>query len=77
MKKATIQLDTLTCPSCSLKIEKAVKGLDGVDKESVTVSFNTSKVKFNFDSEIIPMKDVEQAIFKLGYDVKKAQEREI
>ena len=32
MQKATIQLETLTCPSCMLKIEGAVKSIDGVDK---------------------------------------------
>jgi copper chaperone CopZ len=30
MKQATIQLETLTCPSCMQKIENAVKSLDGV-----------------------------------------------
>jgi copper chaperone len=45
MQKATIQLETLTCPSCMLKIEGAVKSIDGVDKDSLNVSFNTSKVK--------------------------------
>ena len=29
MKSATIQLETLTCPSCMLKIEGALKNLDG------------------------------------------------
>ena len=33
----------------STKIDKAVKALDGVDKESVKVMFNSSKVKLNFD----------------------------
>jgi len=40
MQKATIQLETLTCPSCIQKIENAVKSLEGVDKESVNVLFN-------------------------------------
>ena len=77
MKKATIQLDTLTCPSCSLKIEGAVKMLDGIAKETVSVSFNTSKVKLNFDDEKIQLKEIENAITKLGYDVKKSQEKDI
>ena len=42
-EKATIQLETLVCPSCSQKINNGVKALDGIDKESVNVSFNTSK----------------------------------
>ena len=35
MKSATIQLETLTCPSCMQKIEGALKALDGVDKDTV------------------------------------------
>ncbi len=73
MKSATIQLETLTCPSCMLKIEGALKGLDGIDKDSATVSFNTSKVKLNFDEDKVSIEDIEGAITKLGYDVIKSK----
>lgn len=73
MHKATIQLETLTCPSCIQKIENATKGLDGVDKESVKVMFNSSKLKLDFDSEKLLVEDVEKAITALGYEVKKSQ----
>ncbi|MEL7637220.1 MAG: cation transporter [Anaerolineaceae bacterium] len=73
MQKATIQLETLTCPSCAMKIENATKSLDGVDKESVEVLFNSSKLKFNFDDEKVKVEEVENAITKLGYEVKKSQ----
>lgn len=73
MKKATIQLETLTCPSCMLKIEGAVKALDGIDKESINVSFNTSKVKLNFDEEKVSLEEIEKAITAVGYEVKKSQ----
>mgnify|MGYP003611522903 FL=1 len=73
MKNATIQLDTLTCPSCVQKIENATKSMSGVDKESVKVLFNSSKVKFDFDDEKLSVEDVEKAITALGYDVKKSQ----
>ncbi|NLN47572.1 MAG: heavy-metal-associated domain-containing protein [Clostridiales bacterium] len=73
MHKATIQLGTLTCPSCMQKIDKAVKSLEGVDKESVNVSFNTSKVKLNFDGEKVGIEEIEKTITALGYDVKKSQ----
>ena len=73
MKNATIQLDTLTCPSCVLKIENATKSMNGVVKESVKVLFNSSKVKFDFDDEKLTVEDVEKAITALGYDVKKSQ----
>ena len=35
MKNATIQLGTLTCPSCIQKIEYAAKSFYGEDKASV------------------------------------------
>ena len=73
MKKATIKLETLTCPSCVLKIENATKSLDGVDKESVKVMFNSSKVKLDFDHEKLSVEDIEKAITALGYEVKKSQ----
>lgn len=73
MKKAVIQLEALTCPSCVLKIEGATKALNGVDKDSVQVLFNSSKLKFNFDADKIVIEDVEQAITKLGYEVIKSQ----
>ena len=73
MKTATIQLETLTCPSCVLKIEGALKSLEGVDKDSIKVLFNSSKAKFSFDDEKLSVQKVEKAITDLGYDVKKSQ----
>ena len=76
MKTATIQLETLTCPSCVLKIENAAKSLDGVEKESVKVLFNSSKAKFDFDDEKLSVDNAEKAITALGYEVKKSQVKE-
>ncbi|NLX93562.1 MAG: heavy-metal-associated domain-containing protein [Clostridiales bacterium] len=73
MKKAIIQLEPLTCPSCVQKIEGATKSLDGVEKESVNVLFNSSKAKFDFDDEKISIEEIVKAITALGYDVKKTQ----
>lgn len=73
MQKATIQLEPLACPSCSLKIEGATKSLNGVDKDSVKVLFNASKVKLDFDDSKISIQDVEKAITTLGYEVIKSQ----
>lgn len=73
MKKATIQLEPLVCPSCTQKIEKAVKGLKGVDIDSVKVMFNASKVKLQFDQEQVSIKQVQNSITSLGFEVKKVQ----
>ncbi|MFA5651158.1 MAG: heavy-metal-associated domain-containing protein [Proteiniphilum sp.] len=69
MKKATIQLETLTCPSCIQKIEGALKNVDGVDKESVNVRFNASKTVVHFDEEKTSIEQIEEAITRMGYPV--------
>lgn len=73
MKSAITQLESLACPSCMQKIEKAVKSLVGVDKESVKVLFNSSKVKLDFDDERLQISQIENAITALGYEVVKSQ----
>ncbi len=73
MQKATLQLETLSCPSCMQKIENAVKGLNGINKESLKVLFNSSKVKVDFDSETLTIGDIEKAIEDLGYPVIKSK----
>lgn len=71
MQKAVIQLDTLTCPSCALKIEGAVKSLEGINRDSVSVLFNSSKVKVDFDETKVSVNQIGEVITKLGYDVLK------
>lgn len=75
MKRADIELETLTCPSCLQKIENAVKGLSGIDQESIKVRFNASKVRLNFNEDTINIEDIEKAIKNLGYEVKKSRVR--
>lgn len=77
MKKATIQLETLTCPSCLQKIESGVKNLDGVEKEQINVLFNASKVKVQFDDSKTSVEDIEQTIEDLGYGVIKTKVSEV
>ena len=77
MQKATIQLETLTCPSCMQKIENGVKSLEGVNKESLKVLFNSSKVRVEFDDEKVSIEDIENVIDKLGYEIIKSQVKKI
>ena len=73
MKSATIQLETLACPSCMQKIEGAVKKLDGIDQDTLKVSFNSSRVRVDFEEEKVSIKEIEDAIIKVGYDVEKSK----
>ena len=74
MQKATLTLETLSCPSCLQKIENAVKGLTGIDKDSVKVLFNSSKVKAAFDSNKTSGNAISETIQKLGYEVQSVKE---
>jgi len=73
MHKANIQLETLTCPSCLQKIENAVGSLKGIDKDSLKVMFNASRVKVNFNDEESSIEEIEKAIQDLGYEVKRSR----
>lgn len=77
MKKATIQLETLACPSCVQKIEKAITSLNGVDKDSVQILFNASKAKLEFNEESVSIEEIEAAIASMGYEVKKTQVKDL
>lgn len=72
MKKASIQLEQLACPSCMQKINNAVKSVNGVVTDSVNVMFNASKVKVDFDDSQTSIDEIEKSITKMGYEIIKS-----
>ena len=44
-----------------------------MEKDSVKVMFNASKVKVNFDESVTPIENIENAIENLGYPVTKSK----
>lgn len=69
MKKVTMQLEQLVCPTCAQKIETALKNASGV--EAVTVLFNSSKAKVQYDEEKTERETLAAVVRNLGYDVLK------
>lgn len=67
IKMIKFQLETLTCPSCIQKIEGILKKEQGVEK--VKVLFNSSKVKIEYDDEVVTSKRLKELIEKVGYPV--------
>lgn len=67
MKKAVLQLETLTCPTCIKKIETALSKMNGV--ADVKVLFNASKAKVDFEETVVSADDLQQTVEKLGYEV--------
>lgn len=75
MSKAILTLETLTCPSCMQKIEAAVKQVSGVKADTIKISFNSSKLKVDFDEQLTNAEQIKQAIEKIGYPVLKTKVR--
>ncbi|GGP13983.1 heavy-metal-associated domain-containing protein [Oceanobacillus neutriphilus] len=71
MEKVTIQLESLTCPSCIQKIESAVRKQQGVGK--VSVLFNASKVKAEIDNKETNADKLTGVIENLGYTVENTK----
>ncbi|MCX2667297.1 cation transporter, partial [Leuconostoc mesenteroides] len=44
-----------------------------VDKDSIKVLFNSSKVKVDFDSAVTSIEEIQKAIENVGYPVLKAK----
>lgn len=67
MKKVSIQLEELGCPSCVKKIETALKKQEGVGE--VNILFNSSKAKVEYDENVIEPDKIAKIINDLGYEV--------
>ena len=77
MKQTTIKLETLTCPSCVLKIELGLNSIEGVNNETVKVMFNASKVKVQFEESKTSLTEITDSIENLGYKVQSASSKNI
>lgn len=67
MKDITLNLETLGCPACGMKIEKGLEKTTGVT--SAEVLFNASKAKISFDETKTDVEKVVQTVTTLGYEV--------
>lgn len=83
MNKETFIVDGMTCASCVLNVENAVKKLDGI--ESAVVNLTTEKMSVDFDSEKVSPEMIAAAVSDAGYEAhvfvegqeKSQEEREI
>lgn len=67
IKTVRFQLETLTCPSCITRIESVLNKEPGVEK--VKVLFNSSKVKIEYDEEIVSSDRLAEVIEKVGFPI--------
>ena len=71
MKKALFEIEPLTCPSCTKKIEGALNKMAGI--VSTRVLFNLGKVRVEFDEAYIDIGQLEKLLRKLRYSITAAK----
>ena len=69
MNKKALKIEGMTCSACSNRVERFVKKLDGI--EEANVNFATETLNISFDPNKLSINDVENAVVKAGYGVKK------
>ncbi|MGT2906682.1 heavy metal translocating P-type ATPase [Streptococcus dentiloxodontae] len=65
MRQETFVVDGMTCASCVINVENAVKKLDGI--ESATVNLTTEKMSVSYDDAKLSEESIEQAVAAAGY----------
>ncbi len=68
--KTILRSQELSCPSCVAKIEKALKGVRGV--EQATVHFNTGRIEVEHDPEQAEAQALVDAVRSAGYEARVA-----
>jgi len=70
-KEATIPVAGMTCAACVRKVEKALKGIPGV--EDCTVNLSAGKAGVVYDPEVCELPAMADRIREIGYEVPNAR----
>lgn len=62
-----LKVEGMTCGHCKNAVEKAVKAIPGVSSAEVTLEDNT--VTINFDTHVVGLEAIKNAIVEAGYQV--------
>ncbi len=67
----TLHIEGMTCTHCQNKIERKLRGLDGV--ESVRVSYTKGTADITYRAEIVSLANLKEAVRSAGYRVSPAK----
>ncbi len=65
--RQTLRIDGMHCASCVASVEKALKGIDGVQNATVNLATETAQVTFN--PKYVSLADFVMAVDNVGYEV--------
>ena len=67
MQNETLRIGGMTCAACSARVERALRKLEGV--ESAVVNLATEKATVVYDTGVLRLSAIREAIVKAGYQV--------
>ncbi len=68
----TLKIEGMTCASCVAHVEKALNGIDGVERANVNLATETAHV--SYDSDSVNFNDFVTAVENVGYKVVQESE---
>ena len=66
--KLTLNIGGMTCNHCKMKVEKALKTVDGV--EEVQVNLEAGQAEVQYDASKISESDLRNVVGDAGYEIK-------
>ena len=70
-RNVTLDIEGMTCASCSAAIERTLKKQAGV--QSIAVNLATNKATLSYDPSLIKMATIKSVVEKIGYSATEAQ----
>lgn len=64
MKKETLLLDDLNCPSCAAELQRALAKLNGVKRAEV--AFAAGSLELEYDESVVTTADIERVVKGFG-----------
>lgn len=71
IRQINLDIEGMTCASCSATVERAIKKQNGV--QSVSVNLTTNKATLAYDPSLIKLSTIKQAVEKAGYKANDIQ----
>lgn len=67
MKKESMKVEGMTCNHCKMRVEKALKAIDGVHDTMVSLQDGCADV--SYDPNIVTIDSIKAAVTKIGFKV--------